>query len=126
MRRGNRVRRAALATVAATLPSAAWSAGLMPDPQAGPWRPGWAVIVQEDPRDETLRVLTHTPEYCRELAERAAELRAHARAPHAQANLLAIEGARLCAHGQLRPGIMRLRRAVMLLRGETLPPGPGR
>jgi hypothetical protein len=110
-----------LALVTATLPSAAWSAGQMPDPPASQWRPARAVIAQYAANSETLRVLTYTQEHCRELARRADELRARATTPHAEANLLATEGARLCAHGQLRPGIIRLRRAVVLLRGETLP-----
>lgn len=64
------------------------------------------------------RVITHTREYCDELSARAGQLRtAHGHVP-AEAALLAAEGDRLCAHGQIRPGIMRLRRAIMLLRGD--------
>jgi hypothetical protein len=111
------MRRAALATMAATLPAAAWSAG--PAPDATRWRPAWATTVQDSPKEETLRVLSYTPEHCRELALRASALRARARAPHPQAALLASEGERLCAHGHYRPGIVRLRRAVLLLRDET-------
>lgn len=68
---------------------------------------------------ELPRVITHTREYCEELSARAGQLRrAHAAVP-AEAELLAAEGDRLCAHGQIRPGITRLRRAIMLLRGDT-------
>jgi hypothetical protein len=68
--------------------------------------------------DDMPRVITHTREYCEELSARAGQLRlAHGRGP-AEAALLAAEGDRLCAQGQIRPGIMRLRRAIMLLRGD--------
>ncbi len=131
MRRTRSMRRKAprllsAALLAAALPACARAAGPVPDPPPGPWRPGFAVIGQGDPKGAPLRVLTHTLEHCRELAHRAAALRAQAAAPNAEANLLASEGERLCTHGQLRPGIIRLRRAVMLLRGEPLPEPPAR
>ena len=70
---------------------------------------------------EPLRVITHTREYCDQLSARAVELHRQLATPLAQAELLASEGDRLCAQGQIRPGIMRLRRAIMLLRGQAAP-----
>jgi hypothetical protein len=82
----------------------------------------WAVLAAWVPAgaagSEVPRVITHTREYCEALSARVGELR-EARAPApAEAVLLAAEGDRLCAQGQIRPGIMRLRRAIMLLRAE--------
>ncbi len=72
--------------------------------------------------DDMPRVITHTREYCEELSARAGQLRlAHGRGP-AEAELLAAEGDRLCAQGQIRPGIMRLRRAIMLLQADGTAP----
>ncbi len=86
-------------------------------------RPRVGIVPVEQGRDgaEPLRVITHTREYCDQLSARAVELRRQLSAPLAQAEQLAGEGDRLCAQGQIRPGIMRLRRAIMLLRGQTVP-----
>lgn len=83
-------------------------------------RPGWIMASQEDRRDDSLRVTTHTREHCAELAVHATRLRQTRPGPHREADVLAREGERLCEHGQIRPGIIRLRRAIMLLR--TPPP----
>ncbi len=80
---------------------------------------------QEDERDDSLRVTTHTREHCAELAVHASQLRRANPGPHQEADVLAGEGERLCAHGQIRPGIIRLRRAIMLLRAPS-PPTPSR
>jgi len=91
---------------------------------AGPALAGLAtasLVRAETSRNDLPRVITHTREYCEELSTRAMQLRlARGEAP-AEADLLAAEGDRLCAHGQIRPGIMRLRRAIMLLRTEAAP-----
>lgn len=75
---------------------------------------------------EPVRVITHTRQYCEELSGRAAGLRQNAPAPLEEARLLAAEGDRLCGQGQIRPGIIRLRRAIMLLRAQARPEAPGR
>lgn len=80
---------------------------------------------------EPVRVITHTAEYCAELSARARALGALARPPEtaqiqAEANHLVAEADRLCAQGQIRPGIIRLRRAIMLLRGQARPEPSGR
>ena len=75
---------------------------------------------------EPVRVITHTRQYCEELSARATVLRQKAPAPQEEARLLAAEGDRLCGQGQIRPGIIRLRRAIMLLRAQARPDVPGR
>ncbi len=94
---------------------------LAPPAPADRQRAGIVPVEQGRDGAEPLRVITHTREYCDQLSARAVELRRQLAAPLAQAELLAGEGDRLCAQGQIRPGIMRLRRAIMLLRGQAEP-----
>jgi hypothetical protein len=101
--------------LAACGPAAA-SAATLPSGGGGPLR------VQGEAMSDTPRVITNTREYCDELSARAGQLRQARRYPLAEADVLATEGGRLCAQGQIRPGVMRLRRAIMLLREEA-PPG---
>ncbi|MFM9935348.1 MAG: hypothetical protein ACKVOL_04030 [Novosphingobium sp.] len=75
---------------------------------------------------EPVPVITHTRQYCDELSERAASLYRKASPPLEEARLLAAEGDRLCSQGQIRPGIIRLRRAIMLLRVQAQPEAAGR
>lgn len=76
-----------------------------------------AARAQEAPdHDQPSRVITATREYCDRLVELAETLRDPARPPPAAALMLATEGQRLCTHGQIRPGVTRLRRAIVMLR----------
>ncbi|HVC61995.1 MAG TPA: hypothetical protein VND19_16740 [Acetobacteraceae bacterium] len=62
------------------------------------------------------RVTTDTPQYCMQLLDRVSELvriRVH---PPSEVTDLSTEGQRMCDQGQTRGGIMRLRRALILLR----------
>jgi hypothetical protein len=62
-------------------------------------------------------VTSDTPEYCGVLMERITGFRrATAMAPPTEAAVLSEEGARMCVHGQTRGGILRLRRALEILR----------
>ena len=96
------------------------------------WKPGLLALLlvgaahagtvrAQQPREapEVLRVITGTKEYCDQLSTRVVALRRQRTSKLTEADLLAGEGDRLCASGQIRPGIMRLRRAIMLLRGEA-------
>jgi hypothetical protein len=66
-------------------------------------------------------VTTDTPQYCLQLLDRVSELvRIDAHPPEEVTNLSA-EGQRMCDQGQTRGGIMRLRRALVLLRHGTEP-----
>jgi hypothetical protein len=67
------------------------------------------------------QVTTDTPQYCLQLLDRVSELvRTHAHPPQEVTNL-STEGQRMCDQGQTRGGIMRLRRALVLLRNGTPP-----
>lgn len=59
-------------------------------------------------------ITSDTPEYCGLLVSRLG-LMGHAPWPDDVAALRA-EGARLCGHGHVRSGILRLRRAIAILR----------
>ncbi len=61
-------------------------------------------------------VTTDTPEYCLHLLDRVSELvqAASGQVPR-EVTDLTTEGHRMCAHGQTRGGIMRLRSALMIM-----------
>ncbi len=68
-------------------------------------------------------LLTDTPQYCAELSDEVEEVRQSLVSPAPpEVEQLAEEGRRLCAMGEIRGGIVRLRRAMVLLReisGQT-------
>lgn len=62
------------------------------------------------------RVTSDTPEYCLELLDRVSELVRLADTPPPQdVTRLSSEGQRMCDQGQTRGGILRLRRALVLM-----------
>jgi hypothetical protein len=70
------------------------------------------VVSQPQPQ----RVTSDTPEYCLLLLDRVSELVRVAVAPPPQeVTSLSSEGQRMCDQGQTRGGILRLRRALMLM-----------
>lgn len=64
------------------------------------------------------RITTDTPEYCLHLLERLHEAE-HGRPPPQAVALLSDEGQLMCEHGQPRPGILRLRRAMQIMLGTA-------
>jgi hypothetical protein len=69
-------------------------------------------IVQANP----MEVTSDTPEYCLHLLDRISELARLAAVPAPrEVTDLTTEGHRMCAHGQTRGGIMRLRSALMIM-----------
>jgi hypothetical protein len=61
-------------------------------------------------------VTSDTPEYCLQLLDRISEMVRLAAAPvPREVTDLTTEGHRMCAHGQTRSGIMRLRSALMIM-----------
>jgi hypothetical protein len=73
-------------------------------------------IVQASP----MEVTTDTPEYCLHLLDRVSELVRLATVPiPREVTDLTTEGHRMCAHGQTRGGIMRLRSALMMMEKGT-------
>jgi len=65
-----------------------------------------------------MRVTTDTAEYCDNLADRVAQAEHAKPQTPPQVEELAQEGHRMCATGLIRSGLVRLRRALMLLRAE--------
>ena len=62
------------------------------------------------------QVITDTPQYCLELLDRVSEMvRVAPAPPPAEVTHLSTEGQRMCDQGQTRGGILRLRRAIMLM-----------
>ncbi len=62
------------------------------------------------------QVTTDTPQYCLQLLDRVSELVRINTHPPQEVTNLSTEGQRMCDQGQTRGGIMRLRRALVLLR----------
>jgi hypothetical protein len=95
----------AVAMLFSLAPAAAQSPSVQPvEPPAAPPAP--------------MRVTTDTTEYCDTLASRVAQAeQAKPRTPP-QVEELAEEGHHMCAAGLIRGGLVRLRRALMLLRAE--------
>lgn len=61
-------------------------------------------------------VTSLTPEYCETLISRINALIYEAQVPPTHEVLdLSTQGQRMCAHGQMRGGVMRLRKALILL-----------
>ena len=69
-----------------------------------------------------LVVTTDTPRYCMQLLDQVSDLMRIVSAPPPEVSSLSTEGQRMCGDGQTRGGIMRLRRALVLLRAQTTPP----
>ncbi len=62
-------------------------------------------------------VTSDSPEYCGELMDRISGMtRAAAMPPPTEAAELSEEGEQMCGQGQVRGGILRLRRALLILR----------
>lgn len=62
------------------------------------------------------RVTSDTPEYCLHLFDRVSELvRVASAPPPLEVTSLSSEGQRMCDQGQTRGGILRLRRALMMM-----------
>jgi hypothetical protein len=62
-------------------------------------------------------VTSDTPEYCGVLMDRITDItRTTAMPPPTEAAVLSEEGERMCVHGQTRGGILRLRRALAIMR----------
>jgi hypothetical protein len=68
-------------------------------------------------------VTTDTPEYCHKLMDRIGQaLRAASTPPPLEVVSLSSEGEHMCDDGLTRGGILRLRRALLILEQMTPPP----
>lgn len=66
-----------------------------------------------------MEVTTDTPQYCQELAERVHSLvQVTPGEPSREVVDLSSEGQKMCAHGQTRGGIMRLRQAILIMKHD--------
>jgi hypothetical protein len=78
-----------------------------------------AVLVSATPvlgQPAPQRVTSDTPEYCLRLSDRVSELvRVTSPPPPEEVTALSSEGHRMCDQGQTRGGILRLRRALMMM-----------
>ncbi len=75
-----------------------------------------AVPVVGQSQPSPAQVTSDTPEYCLQLLDRVSEMVRVAEAPPPQeVTSLSSEGQRMCDQGQTRGGILRLRRALVLL-----------
>jgi hypothetical protein len=64
-------------------------------------------------------VTSDTPEYCLRLRDKVnGMIRGASATPAAEVLSLATEGEQMCTHGQTRGGLLRLRRALLLLQGH--------
>lgn len=77
---------------------------------------GQPVSAQQTEDSGPLEVTTDTQEYCQYLRSRVDnQVHLAASPPPREVTDLSAEGGRMCDHGQTRGGIMRLRRALLLL-----------
>jgi hypothetical protein len=77
---------------------------------------GGPVAAQQAGDPDTLEVTTDTLEYCQYLHTRVdSQVHLASTPPPREVTDLSAEGERMCEHGQTRGGIMRLRRALLLL-----------
>ena len=71
-------------------------------------------------KEPPMKVTSDSPEFCNELS---AEVSEEERARHPtplpeEVRVLTVEGRKMCEEGHLRPGILRLRRALQILKGD--------
>jgi hypothetical protein len=76
------------------------------------WLGAGPVVSQSPPQ----QVTSDTPQYCLHLLDRVSELvRVAGSPPPQEVVYLSSEGQRMCDQGQTRGGILRLRRALLLM-----------
>lgn len=82
-------------------------------------------LAQAPGQNSPMEVTTDTPEYCLQLFDKVHTLEHYAKIkPPQEVCDLTGQGHRMCAHGQTRRGILRLRRAILLMMQEE--PAPER
>jgi len=78
---------------------------------------GAAPVASQPPPQQ---VTSDTPEYCLHLLDRVSEMvRVAGSSPPQEVTVLSSEGQRMCDQGQTRGGILRLRRALMLMMHQS-------
>ena len=116
-----------IASLSVFCQAAAWGQGFgaLPPPHGNygaPMPPPWMFAPSTPPAPyppmQTPRFLNDTPEYCAELLGDIERYRLRIATLPPNAEMLAAEGQHLCEIGHFRPGITRLRTALMILRHE--------
>ena len=88
---------------------------------------GGPVAAQQTGDADTMEVTSDTPQYCQYLHSRVdSQVHLASAPPPREVTDLSAEGERMCEHGQTRAGIMRLRRALLLLMHDDGPAMPER
>ena len=79
----------------------------------------WFGVMSVEAQSPPQQVTSDTPEYCLQLFDRVSELvRGAGTPPPQEVTALSSEGQRMCDQGKTRGGIMRLRRALLLMTHE--------
>jgi hypothetical protein len=86
-------------------------------------RPATQALAQTDSQQTPMEVTTDTPEYCHQLADRVHTLEGTAGKPPREVAVLSVEGQKMCDQGQTRGGIMRLRKAILIMTHNDPPTG---
>jgi hypothetical protein len=94
------------------------SAGLAVSLALGVTTVAWQAAAQPD----AMEVTSDTPAYCLRLLDRVSGMVHVSPAPPPDVTRLSAEGERLCDQGHVRGGILRLRRAWLLLNQLDQPP----
>ena len=77
----------------------------------------WLGLVPVASESPPQQITSDTPAYCLELLDRVSEMvRSAGTPPPQEVGYLSSEGQRMCGQGQTRGGILRLRRALMLMK----------
>ncbi len=88
---------------------------------------GLALAAQAQPTQTDVspdRVTSDSPEFCARLSDQLRQY-GHEHRPEPvpeEVRTLGQEGRKMCSEGHVRPGILRLRRALQILRGEETDP----
>lgn len=82
---------------------------------------------QVSAQSNVLEVTSDTPEYCLRLLDRLSDtVHLSPSPPPSEVTVLSTEGQRMCDQGQTRGGILRLRRAWLLMTRPEAPTGSAR
>jgi hypothetical protein len=80
----------------------------------------WMALAPVSGQPAPQQITTDTPQYCLVLLDRVSELvRGLSAPPPQEVTNLSTDGQKMCDQGQTRGGIMRLREALVLLRGQA-------
>jgi len=83
----------------------------------------FALVASAGSESTPAEVTTDTPEYCQKLVDRLSQaIQIATEPPPVEVSSLSTEGERMCSAGLTRGGILRLRRALLILEQMPVPP----